>query len=157
MAENLVRHKADINHIDDENRTLLHHAIKRGDEHSAIFLIKHSCLLDHQTNTTRETPLHLLSGLNPAELLSDVMMGMCRVAQLLLEYGADTTKKDVQGNNCLHRAILADNIHVFKVLLKAPKLALNDRNNDDHAPLWLALQQAEQMRINQRKREKQNQ
>lgn len=30
MAENLVRHKADINHIDGENRTLLHLAIKRG-------------------------------------------------------------------------------------------------------------------------------
>ena len=30
MAENLVRHKADINHIDSENQTLLHLAIKRG-------------------------------------------------------------------------------------------------------------------------------
>ena len=30
MAENLVRHQADINHIDMENRTLLHLAIKRG-------------------------------------------------------------------------------------------------------------------------------
>lgn len=30
MAENLVRHKADINHIDEENRTLLHLAVKRG-------------------------------------------------------------------------------------------------------------------------------
>ena len=30
MAENLVRHKADINHIDNENQTLLHIAIKRG-------------------------------------------------------------------------------------------------------------------------------
>lgn len=118
-----------------------------GDEHSATFLIKHSCLLDHQTNIARETPLHLLSGLNPAEILSDVMDGMCRVAQLMLEYSADTTKKDVQGNNCLHRAILADNIHVFRELLKASKLALNDRNKDDHVPLWLALQQAEQLRM----------
>lgn len=74
------------------------------------------------------------------------MDGMCRVAKLMLEYGADTTKKDAQGNNCLHRAILADNIHVFRELLKAPKLALNDRNKDDHVPLWLALQQAEQLR-----------
>jgi ankyrin repeat protein len=30
MAENLVRHKADINHIDNNNQTLLHLAIKRG-------------------------------------------------------------------------------------------------------------------------------
>jgi ankyrin repeat protein len=30
MAENLVRHKADINHIDKKNSTLLHLAIKRG-------------------------------------------------------------------------------------------------------------------------------
>ncbi len=87
-----------------------------------------------------------MSGLNPAELLSDIMAGMCRVAQLMLEHGADTTKKDAQGNNCLHRAILADNIHVFRELLKASRLALDDRNKDDHVPLWLALQQAEQLR-----------
>lgn len=30
MAENLVRHKADINHIDEKNQTLLHLAVKRG-------------------------------------------------------------------------------------------------------------------------------
>jgi ankyrin repeat protein len=34
MAENLVRYKADINHIDAENRTLLHLAIKRGNKKS---------------------------------------------------------------------------------------------------------------------------
>lgn len=103
-------------------------------------------MLDHQTHIARETPLHLLSGLNPAELLPDIMSGMCRVAQLILEQGADTRKKDVLGNNCLHRAILSDNIHVFRELLKASRLALDDRNKDDHVPLWLALQQAEQMR-----------
>ena len=146
MAENLVRHKADINHINNRNQTLLHLAIKRGDEHSATFLIKHSCLLDHQTDIEYETPLHLLSSLNSNELSSDVMDGMCRVAQLLIEYGVDTNKKDAQGNNCLHRAILADNINVFYELLKAPNLALNERNIDDHVPLWLALQQAEQKR-----------
>ena len=30
MAENLVRHHADINHADEHNRTLLHLAIERG-------------------------------------------------------------------------------------------------------------------------------
>jgi len=80
------------------------------------------------------------------EFSPDIMIGMCRVAQLILEYKADTNKKDAQGNTCLHRAILADNIHVFQELLKAPNLSLNERNNDDHVPLWLALQQAEQKR-----------
>ncbi len=117
-----------------------------GDEHSATFLIKHSCLLDHQTNIKHETPLHLLSSLNPMEIASDMMIGMCRVAQLILEYGADTNKKDAQGNTCLHRAILANNMDVFQELLKATNLSLDERNNDDHVPLWLALQQAEQKR-----------
>jgi ankyrin repeat protein len=161
MAENLVRHKADINRLNNQNQTLLHLAIKRGliykkiffsifikiylgDEHSATFLIKHCCLLDHQTNTQYETPLHLLSSLNSNELSSDVMDAMCRVAQLIIEYGGDTNKKDAQGNNSLHRAILADNMDVFQELLKASNLSLDERNNDDHVPLWLALQQAEQ-------------
>ncbi|CAF3345195.1 unnamed protein product [Rotaria socialis] len=147
MAENLVRHKADINHIDNKNQTLLHLAIKRGDEHSGTFLIKHSCLLDHQTNTFHETPLHLLSSLNPMILSSDIISGMCRVAQLMLEYGADTNKKDSQGNTCLHRAILANNIDVFQELLKSPNVSLNERNMDDHVPLWFALQQAEQKHL----------
>ncbi|CAF3851561.1 unnamed protein product, partial [Rotaria sp. Silwood2] len=146
MAENLVRHKADINHIDDKNQTLLHLSIKQGDEHSATFLIKHSCLLDHQTNILHETPLHLLSSLNPTEISSDIMSGMCRVAQLILEYGADTNIKDAQGNTCLHRAILANNMNVFQELLKPPNISLDERNIDDHVPLWLALQQAEQKR-----------
>lgn len=74
------------------------------------------------------------------------MTGMCRVAQLILESGADPNKKDVQGNTCQHRTILADNMQVFQELLKASNLLLDERNNDDHVPLWLALQQAEQKR-----------
>ena len=102
--------------------------------------------MNHQTNVGRETPLHLLSSLNPADVSSEVMNGMCRVTQLILERGVDTTKKDAQGNNCLHRAILANNIQIFRQLLKAPKLALDERNKEDHVPLWLALQQVEQIR-----------
>lgn len=117
-----------------------------GDEHSARFLIKHSCLLDHQTSIECETPLHLLSSLNPMELSSDLMDGMCRVTQLILESGGDTSKKDRQGNTCLHRAILAENMMVFEELLKAKFLPLDERNNEDHVPLWLAFQQAEEKR-----------
>jgi ankyrin repeat protein len=40
MAENLVRHKADINHIDGENRTLLHLAIKRGNKKTIEIFLK---------------------------------------------------------------------------------------------------------------------
>ena len=165
IAENLVRHQADINHIDGNNRTLLHLAIQRGtidtlepshfdanaslgDEHSATFLIRHSCLLDHQTSVERETPLHLLSSLKAKELSTDVLLSMCRIAQLVLEYGADPNQTDAQGNTCLHRAILADNMNMFRELLKVSNLSLNERNRDDHVPLWLALQQAEQMHSN---------
>jgi ankyrin repeat protein len=64
---------------------------------------------------------------------------MCRVAQLILEHGADANKKDRQGNTCLHRVILAENMPVFQELLKASHLSLDERNNDDHVPLWFAL------------------
>ena len=80
------------------------------------------------------------------ELSSDVMDGMCRVTRLILHSGGDTKKKDRYGNTCLHRAILAENMPVFEELLKAKDLPLNERNNDDHVPLWLALHQAEQKR-----------
>ena len=75
------------------------------------------------------------------------MNDMCRIAQLILEYGADPNRKDRQGNTCLHRAILAENMQVFQELLKATNLSLDERNNDDHVPLWLALRQAEQKHL----------
>ena len=165
MAENLVRHQANLNYADEQNRTLLHLAIERGknrfessrrrkkakrlgDEHAATFLIKHACVLDHQTNVGRETPLHLLSSLRLKEISSHA----CRIAQLILEYGGDANQRDARGNSSLHRAILADNLRIFRELLKVPQLELNQRNHDDHVPLWLALQQAEQMRKNERRR-----
>ena len=147
MAENLVRHKADINHPDASNRTLLHSAIKRCDEHSATFLIKHSCLLDCQTKDLDETPLHLLSSLNSNELTTDILEGMCRIVRLMLEYQVDANRKDSHGNTCLHRAILAENMSIFKELLQIKNLSVDERNNDDHVSLWLALQQAEQKHI----------
>ncbi|CAF5059926.1 unnamed protein product, partial [Rotaria sp. Silwood1] len=33
---------------------------------------------------------------------------------------------------------------IFQELLKSPTISLDERNIDDHVPLWLALQQAEQ-------------
>ena len=116
-----------------------------GDEHSATFLIKHSCELNHQTSIGRETPLHLLSSLKPKQSSAATLTGACRLTELLLEYGADVNQKDAQGNTCLHRAILADNIEVFRILLKVPNLLLEETNRDGHVPFWLALQQAEQM------------
>lgn len=80
------------------------------------------------------------------ELSSEMMDGMCRVTQLILQFEGDTKKKDRHGNTCLHRAILAENMAMFEELLKAKDLPLNERNNDDHVPLWLALHQAEQKR-----------
>lgn len=94
----------------------------------------------------RETPLHLLSSLRPKEVSSEALASACRIAQLLLEHGADANQRDIRGNTCLHRAILADNISIFRALLQVPSLEVDSRNHDDHVPLWLALQQAEQMR-----------
>jgi ankyrin repeat protein len=87
-----------------------------------------------------------LSSLNSNELSSDIIDGARRISRLMLEYGADTNKKDVQGNTCLHRAILADNIEFIRELLKVQHLLLDERNTDDHVPLWFALQRAEQIR-----------
>ena len=45
MAENLVRHKADLNHIDQDNQTLLHLAIRRGRlSYSYPLAIRASCV-----------------------------------------------------------------------------------------------------------------
>lgn len=119
--------------------------IRLADEYSASFLIKHECSLDHQTNGRRETPLHLLSSFRPKQVSSKVIDDVCLLTELILQHGADANQKDSQGNTCLHRAILADNISVFKILLTVPDLLLDEKNRDDHLPLWFALQQAEQL------------
>ncbi|XP_046578318.1 rabankyrin-5-like [Haliotis rubra] len=141
IAQTLVGHKADVNKKDNSGKCLLHKAIKRGDEFSARFLIQNSADVNLTTHLDKETPLHMTACFNPDVTSPDTMAGMARIAQMLLDNGADVSSQDTAGSTCLHSAIFCKNVPVFQVLLKHGNLDLEIKNTDGHTALWLALQQ----------------
>lgn len=128
-----MAHKSNVNAIDAKGKTLLHRALERKDEFSAIYLIENNASVDVTTTQNQETPLHLLCSQSHYD-------GIELIAKALLKAGADPNLQDGEGNTSLHRAILATNQQVFTILLEQPNISLEIRNNHGLTPLALALQ-----------------
>ncbi|GFY63345.1 rabankyrin-5 [Trichonephila inaurata madagascariensis] len=139
IAKTLVNHKANVNQTDTRGWTLLHRAVNREDEFSALFLIENKALVNVTTPSEKATPLHLVSSFNPKNSSSSVTEGMARVASKLLEYGADPNLQDINGNTCLHRSILGQNAPIFELLLRHEHLDLEIKNAEGQTVLWFAL------------------
>lgn len=149
IARTLVNHGCDVDmpNIAD-GQCLLHKAIMQGDEFSARFLIKNGANSNAATHNEHVTPLHLAASYRPwsatsipKQNLSKMTSseGMARIADLLLENGANGDGQDSLGRTALHRAIEAKNDAVLSVLLQKAKLNFELRTNEGHVPLWLAL------------------
>ena len=59
IARTLVGHGCDVIMADIDGQTLLHKAIKDGDEFAASFLIRNGARVSAATHSEHETPLHL--------------------------------------------------------------------------------------------------
>lgn len=158
IAVNLVRNHADVNKTDRDGLTLLHKAINRSilllicssllknilffsskdDEYSSIFLVENGAKLNQQTLIDKKTPLICLASLKSFD-------GMLNIAQKVLANPMiDVNVQDINGNTCLHCAIMSNNEIIFKEILKlgSPNMCLT--NNKNETPLWLALLKAEE-------------
>ncbi|KAM7311320.1 rabankyrin-5 [Ixodes scapularis] len=136
IARTLLNHKADVNATDYKGHTLLHKAIERGDEFSALFLVEHKASVDLAVPLEKETALHMVAGFKASQ---GTPQGMDRVASSLLQHGADVNAQDGNGNTPLHRSIEAQNVDVFHLLLESKGVNLELRNNDQQTPLGFAL------------------
>jgi ankyrin repeat protein len=108
------------------------------DEYSSVFLIDYDAKLNQQTLVDKKTPLICLASLQSFN-------GMLNIAQkILANRTIDVNVQDLNGNTCLHCAIMSNNEIIFKEILKlsSPNMCLV--NNKNETPLWLALLKAEE-------------
>jgi ankyrin repeat protein len=68
-----------------------------GDEFSAEFLITHQSDVNMTTHLDKETPLHMVSSFNPDVTSPDIIKGMARISQNLLDHGSDPNQQDTAG------------------------------------------------------------
>ena len=68
-----------------------------GDEFSASFLISNKCNINMSTHLDKETPLHMVACFNPEVTGNDVIEGMARIGELLLNNGAHINAQDTAG------------------------------------------------------------
>ncbi|XP_076107100.1 rabankyrin-5-like isoform X1 [Mytilus galloprovincialis] len=141
IAQTLIKHRVDVNRRDNSGKCLLHKAIKRGDEFSAEFLITNKADVNMTTHLDKETPLHMVASFNPDVSSPDVIKGMARIAQKLLEHGSDPNQQDTAGSTPLHCSVFCKNEAVMQVLLNSSKTNLELKNLEGHTALWLAIQQ----------------
>ncbi|XP_072043178.1 rabankyrin-5-like [Amphiura filiformis] len=141
IATELVKHKVDIDRSDNQGRCLLHKAVKEvcGDDFSACFLIKSGAQVNAASHIEKETSLHIVADYNPTMTKPEVIQGMVKVCQMLLQHGANPDQQDSRGNTALHYAVGSKNQEVFDMLLAQKSLNLDLVNSDGNTPLWLAL------------------
>lgn len=122
VADTFVKHKVNVNRMDNEGYSLLHRAIKRGelqflflvnshplgfwcigsfpftdDDYSAMFLIENGADVNAVSEAEKQTPLHMISALPPGSPSSDSFEAMMKVGHSLLAHGAKINMQDKDG------------------------------------------------------------
>jgi ankyrin repeat protein len=140
VAAMLLKHKADVNHQDNDGKTPLHKLLESSvyygheDEGSTHvrFLLEHGAEVDRRDKDD-ETPLHLA-----------IRRGWFKLAGILLKHGADADAGNIIGDNPLHilseRAIdNEDDVLNLVLLLLKHGAAVNSRTKNRHTPLHLTI------------------
>ena len=140
IANYLIKSNIDINKTDNNGLSLLHKAILRGDEYSAMFLIDNKISVNLLSYMDKKTALmYLTSASEPTDAILAV------VNKILQSPNIDVNIQDVDGNTALHIAIITKNKTVFKEILfnmsSMPNLTI--KNKLEQTVLWLALMQSE--------------
>lgn len=139
IASVLVRHGVDpdcwSHGPDGCVQTLLHRAIDEHNEYTAMFLIRSGCDLDSPRQpaegsefSSKESPLHLCCS-----------YGLCKVAQALIEHGANVNSINHENKTPLHIAIQNHHEIIIMMLLKHPNIDLKIRDRQGNTPFATAL------------------
>ncbi|KAK4296890.1 hypothetical protein Pmani_030647 [Petrolisthes manimaculis] len=128
----LVDHKAKLDVLNDENKTILHCAAEKNAEDCLRYLFteQHMKAQLDQVNNEGCTPLHLAIKRDAVES-----------AELLLEYGASPTAHSKNGMTPLHLAAGKGFTGICEKLLANSDVQVSKENDDKATPLHMAAMQ----------------
>ena len=124
----LIQYGADINARDINGETLLHLACRYAEQEIVEFLLKSNQISVNATNNTQATPL-MFACFNGGRL--DNM-------KTLIQYGADISARDINGETLLHLASRYAEQKIIEFLLKLNQISVNAANNIQATPLMFA-------------------
>ncbi len=156
----LVDKGADYAFVDEDGRTLLHHAILSKNTEVIEYLLDLGLDVNAEDKEGK-TPLHyavdseskdvveylLKRGANPNSVDNSLMtplhyasrVGNVEIVRLLLNYGADVNVKNEKGNYPIHYACTHDDLELVKLLLEnAEESPVNWINKMGQSPLHIA-------------------
>ena len=118
-----------IDQVDSNGASLLHLAIERGDDYSAMFLLDHGAKVNGKRFLDQSTPLHLTAQHS----------SMTGVAEALLDQGASMeAATQLEQFIPMHLAIEKENHALFQLLLDRGS-PLETPSGEGFPPLWYAL------------------
>ncbi|XP_069982534.1 rabankyrin-5 isoform X2 [Penaeus vannamei] len=137
IADTLLKHGASVTTTDPTGASLLHRAVRRGDEFSASFLMNHGCSVNVATPGDGRTPLHTLVSQNYID--QQTREDMVKVAQTMIEKGADPNIQDKDMKTVLHLTVEGEREEIFRALIEHDNLRLELRDKAGYPVLWYSL------------------
>nr|XP_045601096.1 rabankyrin-5-like [Procambarus clarkii] len=137
IADTLLKHGASVTTTDPTGASLLHRAVRRGDEYSASFLMNHGCSVNVATPGDGRTPLHTLVSQNYED--QQTRDDMVKVTQMMMEKGADPNIQDKNMRTVMHLIVEGERMEIFRVLIEHNNLRLELKDKFGYPTLWYAL------------------
>ncbi|KAI9455268.1 ankyrin repeat-containing domain protein, partial [Lactarius psammicola] len=131
IAQLLLEHGADVNAQDKDNTTPLHAASYYGRVEMVQVLLGHGAMANLEGNLGRTPLLHLVAGSRYYPVHDGV-----RIAELLLEHGADVDAQCKDNTTPIHMASYYGEVEMVQVLLDHGAMA-SRRGNLGQTPLHL--------------------
>lgn len=113
IIQKLIEKRLDINSVDDQGNTLLHHSVMKGNLEVIQKLLELGSKVDAK-NEDDETPLHIAAKIE-REYDEDIAF---KISVMLLEKGANPNIKDELGNTVVHYAARNGNLRLLEALFK---------------------------------------
>ncbi|KAL3998175.1 Ankyrin repeats (3 copies) family protein [Acanthocheilonema viteae] len=131
IATSLVNHRADVNVIDSNGRTLLMRMLMKNEIDALIFLTQNGANFDHKVGITGENLLHIAAS---TKCSYDLIEWLSSNLNHLNINDVDSELKTP-----LMRAVDSENVKIIELLLQEPAVDVNKMDQKGYSPITSAL------------------